>query len=141
MKQDAEATITAYYDALRAGEPLSPFFLESLATVKVSLSERLTGYPDIADELSEQSAMTESWTVESSDLSVTARDDYAWFHDDVSIAWTNTKIDADYEFETRWTGTLEANGTDETWQFVSLHVSTAAEEVQNAEDELFSWDD
>lgn len=138
MKQDAEATITAYYDALRAGDPLSPFFLESLATVKVSLSERLTGYPDIADELSEQSAMTDAWTVESSDLSVTAREEYAWFHDEVTMAWTNTKRDTDYEFETRWTGALEANA-DGTWQFVSLHVSTATEELQD-DDALFDWD-
>ncbi|ESS08953.1 MAG: SnoaL-like domain protein [uncultured archaeon A07HN63] len=139
MKQDAEATIRAYYDALRAGEPLSPFFLESLATVKVSLSERFSGYPDIADELSEQSAMTTEWTVESADLSVTTRDDYGWFDDEVTMAWTNTRVDTDHEFDTRWTGTLEANESDGTWQFVTMHVSTAAEELQN-DDALFDFD-
>lgn len=139
MKQDAEDTIRAYYDALRAGEPLSPFFLESLATVKVSLSERFSGYPDIADELSEQSAMTEEWTVESTDLSVTTRDEYGWFDDEVTMAWTNTRVDTDHEFDTRWTGTLEANESDGTWQFVTMHVSTTTEELQT-DDALFDFD-
>jgi hypothetical protein len=139
MKQDAEDTIRAYYDALRAGEPLSPFFLESLATVKVSLSERFSGYPDIADELSEQSAMTEEWTVESTDLSVTTRDDYGWFDDEVTMAWTNTRVDTDHEFDTRWTGTLEASESDGTWQFVTMHVSTATEDLQT-DDALFDFD-
>jgi len=140
MKEDAEATVTAYYDALRAGDALSPFFMESLATVKVSLSERLVGYPDVADELSEQTATTNDWTVESTDLSVTTRDGYGWFHDEVTLAWTDTQMDEHYEFDTRWTGTLEANETDGTWQFVSLHVSAPTEELQT-EDDLFNWDD
>jgi hypothetical protein len=140
MKQDAEATIGAYYEALRAGEPLSPFFLESLGSVKISLSDRLTGYPDIADELSEQSAITTEWTVDSDDLSVTAREDYGWFHDEVTMAWTNTRVDTDYEFETRWTGTLEANESDGTWQFVSLHVSTPTDDLQPDDDALFDFD-
>lgn len=140
MKQDAEATITAYYDALREGDALSSFFAESLAIVKISLSDRHVGYPDVADELSEQTATTDDWSVESHDLSVTTRDDYGWFHDDVTLAWTDTTLDTDYEFETRWTGTLEANEADDTWQFVSLHVSAPEADLKTDEDELFNWD-
>ena len=139
MEQDAEATITAYYDALRDGEALSPFFLESVSIVKVSLSDSFIGYPDVANELSEQTATTDSWAVDSHDLSVTERDSFAWFHDDVTLAWTDMQLDADREFETRWTGTLERSG-DDSWQFVSLHVSTPAEELQS-DDTLFEWDD
>jgi len=43
-----EETIGAYYDALREGEALAPFFVESPATVKVGLSERLVGYAEKA---------------------------------------------------------------------------------------------
>ena len=58
MEQDAAEMITAYYEALEASEPLSPFFAESLSTVKVGLSEQLVGYPDVADALAEQTATT-----------------------------------------------------------------------------------
>ena len=140
MEQDATEMITAYYEALEASEPLSPFFAESLSTVKVGLSEQLVGYPEVADALAEQTATTTDWRVENPDPSVTAREGFAWFHDRVTLAWTDTTLDTDYEFDTRWTGTLEAN-PDGTWQFVSLHVSAPNEELQNAADDLFSWDD
>jgi len=140
MEQDATEMITAYYEALEASEPLSPFFAESLSTVKVGLSEQLVGYPEVADALAEQTATTADWRVENPEPSVTTREEFAWFHDQVTLAWTDTTLDTDYEFDTRWTGTLEAN-PDGTWQFVSLHVSAPNEELQNAADDLFSWDD
>lgn len=141
MNQDAESTIAAYYDALRGGESLSAFFAEAPNIVKVGLSERLVGYADVASGLSEQTATTESWTVDSQDLSVTAHDELAWFSDQVSMAWTDTQVDTDYSFETRWTGTLERRGSDDEWRFVCLHVSAPNEELQHAEDDLFAWDD
>jgi len=140
MKQDAETTVTAYYSALRDGESLSAFFREAPDTVKVGLSERLVGYADVADGLSEQTATTVEWTVESHDLSVSVEDDIAWFSDRVTMEWTDTQVDTDYSFETRWTGTLRRRESDAPWQFVSLHVSAADEELKTAEDDLFAWD-
>ena len=139
MEDDAAETIAAYYEALEASEPLSPFFAESLSTVKIGLSEQLVGYPDVADGLAEQTATTTDWRVENADPSVTERDAFAWFHDRLTLAWTDTTLDTDYEFDTRWTGTLEAN-PDGTWQFVSLHVSSPCAELEDAANDLFSLD-
>ena len=139
MKDDAAETIAAYYEALEASEPLSPFFAESLSTVKIGLSEQLVGYPDVADGLAEQTATTADWRVKNADPSVTERESFAWFHDRLTLAWTDTTLDTDYEFDTRWTGTLEAN-PDSTWQFVSLHVSSPSAELEDAANDLFSWD-
>lgn len=141
MNQDAESTITAYYDALRDGESLSAFFAEAPNTVKVGLSERLVGYADVASGLSEQTATTASWTVDSQDLSVSSHEDLAWFSDQVSLAWTDTQANTDYAFETRWTGTLKQRESDDQWRFVCLHVSAPNEELQHTEDDLFAWDD
>ena len=140
MRQDAEATITAYYDALRDGESLSSFFAEAPNIVKIGISERLVGYADVADGLAEQTATTDDWTVESHALSVSVDDTHAWFSDRVSLAWQDMQTDTDYSFETRWTGTLRRHDSDADWQFVSLHVSAPDEALQSAEDDLFSWD-
>ena len=140
MKQDAEATVTAYYSALREGESLSAFFREAPDTIKVGLSERFVGYADVAAGLSEQTATTVEWTVESHDLSVSVDDDIAWFSDQVTMEWTNTQLDTDYSFETRWTGTPKRRESDAPWQFVTLHVSAADEELKTAEDDLFAWE-
>jgi len=139
MRRDADETVTAYYDALRNGETLASFFAEAPDIIKVGLSERLVGYADVADGLSEQTASTDDWSIESHDLSVTVDEDVAWFSDQVSMAWTDIQMDTDYSFETRWTGLLKQRAEGE-WQFVSLHVSAPNEELQQAEDDLFSWD-
>ena len=141
MRQDAEATITAYYDALRDGESLSSFFAEAPDTVKIGISERLVGYADVADGLSEQTATTDDWTVESHELSVSVGDTHGRFSDQVSLAWTDIQTDTDYRFETRWTGVLRRHDSDAEWQFVSLHVSAPDEALGSPEDDLFSWDD
>ncbi len=140
MKQDIEQRVTDYYAALRDGESLSAFFREAPDTVTVGLSERQVGYADVAAELSEQTATTVDWTVESHDLSVSADGDTAWFSDLVTLGWTDSKLDTDYSFETRWTGTLTRRDRSEPWQFVVLHVSVANEELRTAEDDLFAWD-
>jgi len=140
MTQDVESTILAYYEALREGESLSPFFAEAPNTIKIGLSERLVGYADVAAGLSEQTATTSSWSVESNDLSITVDDGIAWFDDQVSMEWHDTQTDTDYSFETRWSGTLRHRGTDDEWRFVTLHVSAPNEELETAEDDLFSWD-
>jgi len=127
---DAEATVRAYYDALRAGDPLYPFFARDESTVKFGIGERLTGYEAVSEGLRAQTETTEEWAVESDRLVVTERDDYAWFSDDVFMAWTDTERAVRYEFETRWSGTMERRegaseaslGTD--WRFVGMHVST-----------------
>jgi hypothetical protein len=115
----AEATIEAYYDALRTGEPLHPFFAAD-ALVKFGIGERLVGYDDIADGLREQTRTTEEWTVESHDLRVTEEDGFAWFADDVRMAWMGE--DERHDHRTRWSGALRLDGE---WRFVGMHVSVA----------------
>jgi len=125
---DAEATVRAYYDALRASDPLYPFFARESTTVKFGIGERLTGYDEIAAGLRSQTESTEAWTVESNRLVVDQADDYAWFTDDVHMAWTDTAKDRRYDFDTRWSGTLQRHGDDAglgtEWRFVGMHVST-----------------
>ncbi|QZP37906.1 nuclear transport factor 2 family protein [Halobaculum magnesiiphilum] len=116
-----EETVRAYYDALRAGEALAPFFVESPATVKVGISERLVGYAEIAKGLREQSRTTEDWTVESHDLDIVERDAAAAVSDAVSLSWYDAEAFAERSFETRWSGTLVP--TDDGWAFAGLHVS------------------
>lgn len=131
---DAESTVLAYYDALRAGDPLYPFFAREESTVKFGIGERLTGFDEIRDGLAEQTETTEAWNVESEALVATERDEHAWFSDDVFMAWTDTERGIRYEFDTRWSGTLErregagdrAEGpaAETDWRFVGMHVST-----------------
>lgn len=118
-------TVREYYDALRRGEPLSPYFAEGDSTEKIGISEAASGYEAVAETLSEQTATTDEWRVESSDLSVTERESYAWFRDDVEMAWTDTGTGQRWHFDTRWSGTLERRNGD--WRFVSMHVSAPRE--------------
>ena len=125
---DAEATVRAYYGALRDGEPLYPFFARGETTVKFGIGERLTGYEEVRSGLEAQTAGTEAWVVDSERLVVEASDDHAWFADDVYMAWTDLDRGLRQEFDTRWSGTLKRRaddadaGTD--WRFVGMHVST-----------------
>lgn len=121
---DAESTVGAYYDALRAEEPLAPFFATDTDPVKVGIGERLVGGEAVRDGLQAQTAHTTGWDVETRDLRVTERDRHAWFADDVFLSWTDTDRNIRFSFDTRWTGTLER---DEDWRFVGMHVSTAGE--------------
>ncbi|WP_336344171.1 nuclear transport factor 2 family protein [Halalkalicoccus ordinarius] len=123
---DAESTLLEYYDALRAGEPLHPYFAEEEGALKFGISERLDGYEEIEDGLREQTETTDDWTVESRDLVVTERERTAWFGDDVRMAWTTADGDR-HDFDTRWSGCLErrGDGGDADWRFVSMHVSVA----------------
>ncbi|MFB6178770.1 MAG: nuclear transport factor 2 family protein [Halorientalis sp.] len=135
---DAAATIREYYDALRGGDPLGPFFATDGDDeyVKFGIAEQLVGTDEIVAGLADQTETTTGWTVESRRLRVTERDCHAWFSDDVFVAWTDMEKGIRYEFETRWSGTLEASdgeGTPSTgssdedtdWRFVGMHVSTA----------------
>ncbi|MFQ3320273.1 MAG: hypothetical protein ACI8UR_002261 [Natronomonas sp.] len=124
---DAEATVRAYYDALRTGDPLYPFFAREDSAVKFGIGERLTGYDEIREGLRAQTKTTDGWRVESDRLLVTERDEHAWFSDDVFMAWNSHERGIRYEFDTRWSGTLERreNGAlDTEWRFVGMHVST-----------------
>lgn len=122
---DAETTVEAYYDALRTGEPLAPFFATEPALVKVGVSERLVGPDAVAAGLREQTATTADWAVTSRDLRVTERERHAWFSDAVDLAWTATDAGERRAFDTRWSGTLEAR--DGEWRFVGMHVSAPHE--------------
>ena len=119
---NAAATIREYYEALRRGEPLYPYFAERPDVVKFGVGERLVGYDAVAEGLREQTRTAEDWTVESRDLRVTERDGHAYFSDSVSMAWTDRAADHEYALSTRWSGTLEPR--DEEWLFVGMHVST-----------------
>ena len=121
-----EELVREYYGALRAGDPLYPYFRESPATVKYALSETLRGYEAVAAGLREQTRTTADWTVDSRNLTAGTREDAAgrqsdcgWFADDVFMAWTDTDRRTRYEFETRWSGTV-VDG-----EFAAMHVSTA----------------
>ena len=128
---DAEETVRAYYAALCSGDPLTPFFARTDSTVKFGIGDRLTGYEEIEAGLSEQTETTEEWQVDSDRLVVTERDDYAWFSDDVFLSWIDTESGTRYEFDSRWSGTLErraetvsGGNLETTWRFVGMHVST-----------------
>lgn len=122
---DARATMREYYESLRRGEPLYPYFAEDDDVVKFGISERLTGYESVAEGLREQTRTTADWSVDSRRLQVTERERHAWLSDDVSLAWTDTDRRVRYEFETRWSATLERR--EGSWLFVGMHVSTAGE--------------
>jgi hypothetical protein len=124
---NANETIAAYYAALRAGEPLGPFFAPDTdrSLVKFGISEQLVGTDAVRAGLRAQTETTRDWTVESRALRVTEREGYAWFSDDVRLCWTDTGDGVRHEYDTRWSGTLEATGGAREWQFVGMHVSTA----------------
>jgi hypothetical protein len=132
---DAAETIRAYYDTLRDGDPLGPFFAAETddddGYVKFGIGERLLGSEAIVDGLAAQTERTTDWAVDSRDLRVTERSTQAWFSDDVSMAWMDTEAQVRYEFDTRWSGTLERRdgagdpAEDGEWRFVGMHVSTA----------------
>ncbi|MEM4780012.1 MAG: nuclear transport factor 2 family protein [Halalkalicoccus sp.] len=121
---NAEEVVREYYDALRAGDPLEPFFAEREDLVKVGITERLVGYEEVTEGLREQTETTSDWQVESRDLRVTERDSAAWFADEVRMAWTTEEGEV-HEFEARWSGTLER--VDGEWRFVGMHVSVPRE--------------
>lgn len=150
MDASAAAVVRDYYDALRAGDPLEPFFRESESTVKFGISEALFGYDEVKTALREQTATTDGWTVRSGHLVVEERDAFATVADEVIMAWTNVETGDRRRFDTRWSGTLvpartgddasdrSADGTERdgdeapgdegpAWLFTTMHVSAAGE--------------
>ncbi|WP_343195729.1 hypothetical protein [Halovivax sp.] len=94
-----ETVVRDYYDALRSGRPLAPYFGDD-AVVKFGVNESLYGADVIVDGLREQRETTDEWRVESERLVVDERGAFAVFADEVQLAWT----DADGErrrFDTR----------------------------------------
>lgn len=131
---DADATVRAYYDAVRAGEPLAPFFAHDETTVKFGIGERLRGYSAIEHGLEQQTKTTAGWQLESDRLTVTERDSHAWFSDEVGMAWTDDD-GTRREFRSRWSGTMErrpdapwdGDPPETPWRFVGMHVSAPGE--------------
>lgn len=119
----AADAVREYYESLRRGEPLDPYFLEAGDVVKFGVSETLGGYDAVAEGLREQSRTTTDWTVQSADLRVREFADAATFADAVRLEWTDTTADARRAFDTRWSGTLVRRG--EEWLFAGMHVSVA----------------
>ncbi|MEF8784670.1 MAG: nuclear transport factor 2 family protein [Haloarculaceae archaeon] len=124
VEDSPEQTIRSYYDALRNGDALGPYFSDAETTVKFGISETLEGSEAIAEGLREQTATTTEWTVDSHNLVVDQHEAVAWFADRVGLAWTATEQQTRHEFDTRWSGTLERT---DRWQFVGMHVSTAGD--------------
>mgnify|MGYP000675231744 CR=1 FL=1 len=137
----AESAVRSYYDALRNERPLGSFFATG-DVVKFGISEQLVGGDAVREGLREQTRTTTDWVVESDALRVTERPGHAWFADRVTMGWTDTERRIRYEFDTRWSGTLErraADGSEPTgerepatnddapWRFVGMHVSTPGE--------------
>ena len=112
---DPTETVEEYYDALRRGGPLAPYFAEREDVVKFGVGERLAGGEAVAEGLREQTRTTEDWRVESRDLRVAGRESVEWFTDDVGLSWTDAGGDR-RSFDTRWSGVLELGadaGADE----------------------------
>lgn len=120
----ARQRVEAYYEALRRGEPLVPFFADGEDLVKVGISERLVGDEEVRNALQTQTETTDQWQVESQDLRVVERDGYAWFSDAVRMAWTDHETGTRHGFDSRWSGTLERR---DEWLFVGMHVSAPRE--------------
>jgi hypothetical protein len=121
---DPRETVEAYYESLRQGDPLAPYFADDETTVKFGISESRWGGDVVAAALREQTSTTTDWVVESEKLTVDHTGETAWFADEVQMSWTDTERRIRYEFDTRWSGTLvDRDG----WQFVGMHVSTAGE--------------
>ena len=155
MSTTPKPVVRDYYESLRGGRPLEPYFLPAESTVKIGISEQLYGYDDVAGALAEQTASTDNWTVESTALTVTTHGEYATVADEVTMAWTNTDSGERHRFETRWSGTLvraldeaatesvsvsenESDGDNDSdradedvdrpaWLFRTMHVSVAHE--------------
>ena len=144
---DPAATIRAYYETLRRGDPLEPYFVADSRAVKFGITERLTGYEAISEGLRTQTETTTDWVVESHDLVVGERPTHAWFGDSVTMAWTDVTTGERHDYETRWSGALTrrndrdpgsesglgpdtsadsgptGRSTPEEWGFLSMHVS------------------
>lgn len=127
----AEDAVLDYYEALRRGEPLYPYFEESPATWKAAISTTYEGYDAVAEGLREQARTTTDWTVQSQGLETVERDGWATMTDEVTLAWTRTGSNGSngeesvHEHETRWSGVLVDRGDE--WLFSQLHVSTASD--------------
>jgi hypothetical protein len=117
---DVEAFVRDYYEALRRGEPLDPYFAERPETVKVGVFSRVVGGDAVAESLRDQTARTTDWRVESRGLETFPRDACGHFVDAVGLAWTDARADRRHAFDTRWTGVVE--GGDDP-RFLSVHVS------------------
>ncbi|UPV74736.1 nuclear transport factor 2 family protein [Halorussus limi] len=148
----ATETVEEYYEALRRGEPLSPYFAEREDVVKFGISDRLVGHEAVAEGLRDQTRTTEDWLVESRNPRMvtpessadsaggssvgesTTGESVAWFTDDVGLSWADD-AGSRRSFDTRWSGVLEReDGEEETgerddrrWQFVQMHVSAPRE--------------
>lgn len=128
MPQSAEAAVRDYYDALREGDPLAPYFRDDESTVKFGISESLFGGGEVTAALETQTETTADWSVESETLVVDERDAFATFADEVVMAWTDTASGERHRFDSRWSGTLVRGSDDSSdWQFAVMHVSAPCE--------------
>jgi hypothetical protein len=131
--ETARAYVESYFEALREGDELGPFFANDEDLVKFGISEQLRGAEAVVEGLADQTATTRDWHVESHGLRVTERDRTAWFTDHVDLAWTAIDPAIRYEFDTRWSGALERRDDQGNpapagdWRVVTMHVSTAGD--------------
>ncbi|WP_254761599.1 hypothetical protein [Natrinema marinum] len=135
MSDHAESVVRDYYDALRDGDPLVPYFRDDDPTVKFGISESLFGGREVAAALEAQTETTTDWSIESRRLVVDERDGFATFADEVAMAWMDTESGERRRFDSRWSGTLieraaadgAAAADGPRWQFAVMHVSAPHE--------------
>lgn len=122
-----EQTLESYYDSLRDGAPLEPYFSREIHPVKFGISEELDGYEDIAKGLRAQTRTTTDWEITSHNLQTDSKEGIGWFSDLVAMQWRNIEEDRMIRWNTRWSGTLLEE--DSGWTFVRMHVSAAEDSV------------
>lgn len=116
-------TVRSYYDSLRSGEPLHPYFVQSPTTVKIGVFSTRVGFEAVKNGLQEQTATTTDWSVSSTALQTVERQDTGRFWDAVTLRWTDSETGRRHSFDTRWTGQLARETATTDWKFTLMHVS------------------
>jgi len=120
---NAHDTVTAYFDALGAGdaETLIMMMLPAAHYVKIGTDagEVIEGSTGIATYYRNHVASTEDFSSTFINLDVQEREDVAWFYTQQvwKLKWQGTPE----EFVMRMTGVLEKH--DAAWQFAQIHAS------------------
>jgi len=129
---DPAATIRAYYESLRRGEPISTHFVADPNAVKFGITERLIGFEAIAEGLRSRTETATDWHVESHGLTVGERHAHGTRRSgtlerrdehDVGTRFDEDDENRDCEPEDG-DARRRTNGTE--WAFVSMHVSRSA---------------
>ncbi|MFB6283570.1 MAG: nuclear transport factor 2 family protein [Halobacteria archaeon] len=123
MSKSPKEFVESYYETLRDGEPLEPYFRDVETTVKFGISEELYGYDETSEGLRRQTDSTRDWKAVSRDLRIFENDGYARFTDEVTLGWYHVEREDRSEFDTRWSGVMVRGSDGNGWVFTQMHVS------------------